>query len=153
MIAKTHIKKIIISFVLLLTYCSVYAQQNDTLSIRKNDKGKIEFAKFSLNGNSERKMSNDTLFLKSILASKEGDEFHLIRETTDKLGITTKRFQQYYKGIRVDNAQYLLHSRIGYIEVMTAAVVPMIMEQLNMEFAPARIQFYTYCDIDTNIFL
>jgi len=33
------------------------------------------------------------------------------------LGITHKRFQQYYKGIKVDNTEYLLHGKNGEIEV------------------------------------
>jgi len=41
-------------------------------------------------------MSNDIVFLKSILQAKSEDEFCLKSETTDELGVTHKRFQQYY---------------------------------------------------------
>jgi len=117
---KTHFIKIINSFALLwIMHCSMlYALQDDTLFIERNDKGKIEFARFSIDEKSERKMNDDTGFLKSMLQAKEGDEFRLIRETTDELGITTRRFQQYFKGVKVENAQYLLHGRNGFIEVM-----------------------------------
>jgi Zn-dependent metalloprotease len=34
------------------------------------------------------------------------------------MGLTVKRYQQYYKGIEVDNAEYLLHGKDGRIEAM-----------------------------------
>ena len=97
------------------------AQENigDTLFIHRNERGKIEFVKFEANGSSERKMTNDVVFLKSVINAKEGDEFRLKRETIDnELGITHRRFQQYFKGIRVDNAEYLVHGRDGNIEII-----------------------------------
>ena len=112
---KTYLIKITI-WVLLLVYSSVASAQDDILSLQRNENGKIKFARFSQKENPERKMSDGILFLKTMLQAKEEDEFRLIRERTDKFGITTKRYQQYYKGIKVENAQYLLHGRNGYIE-------------------------------------
>ena len=86
-------------------------------------------------------MSNAINFLKTTLQTKAGDEFRLISEKTiPKTGVTTKRFQQYYRGVKVDNAQYLLHSRNGYIEVMKGGfqdvniptVVPVFNEQQTL---------------------
>jgi len=34
------------------------------------------------------------------------------------LGIKHKRFQQYYKGLKVENAEYLLHGKDDNIEVI-----------------------------------
>ena len=77
------------------------------------------FAKFKTNEISERKMTNDVVFLKSVLKTKEGDEFRLKRETTDSdMGITHRRYQQYFNGIKVDNAEYLVHGRDGNIEII-----------------------------------
>jgi len=41
-------------------------------------------------------MENDTVFLKSILQAKNEDEFRLKNISIDKLGMTHKKFQQYY---------------------------------------------------------
>jgi len=117
-----EIKIFIFLFLVGICYSSLYAQQDEALSIRRGDRGKIEFARFSIEENKrsfDRKSENDVNFLKSMLQVKEVDEFRLKSKTTDSvLGVTTKKFQQYYKGIKVDNAQYLLHIRDGLIEVM-----------------------------------
>ena len=77
------------------------------------------FAKFKTNEISERKMTNDVVFLKSVLKIKEGDDFRLKHETTDSvLGITYRRCQQYFNGIKVDNAEYLVYGRDGNIEII-----------------------------------
>jgi len=55
----------------------LYAQESDTLFIHRGEKGKIEFARFLINGNSDRRIENDTIFLKSILQAKESDGFRL----------------------------------------------------------------------------
>ena len=86
------------------------------LHLGKN--GNIEFAQFANSENQGRKMKNDVIFLKTMLNAKEEDEFRLKSEITDELGITHKKFQQYYKGIKVDNAEYVLHWKNNNIDVM-----------------------------------
>jgi len=108
--------KIVILFIATLMCCSIYAQQGDTLFVQRGKNGKIEFARFSANENPDRKMKNDTIFLKAILQTKEEDKFRLKSVITDELGITHKRFQQYFKGIKVENAEYLLHGKNDNIE-------------------------------------
>jgi len=125
--------------VLLPVYLLVNAQTkpNDTLLIQRNEKGKIEFARFQVNESSDRKMKNDTVFLKSVLEAKNEDGFRLKSEITDDLGITHKKFQQYYKGIKVENAEYMIHGKNGEIEVIIGdfhvisieSVLPVINEQ------------------------
>lgn len=43
------------------------------------------------------------------------DEFRLLRSNTDELGMTHHRFQQYYKGYRIEGATYVLHEIEGRI--------------------------------------
>jgi len=90
----------------------------DASYVSRGENGSIEFARFEDTKKHSRKMDNDVAFIKSILNAKEEDDFRLIREETDELGITHKRYQQYYKGIKVDDAEYLLHGKNGNIEVM-----------------------------------
>jgi Zn-dependent metalloprotease len=94
------------------------AQNNDTLDIFRNEKGVIQYVWLDINENSTRFMTQDAFFLKSILKTNENDEFKLISEEKDESGVTHKRFQQYYKGIKVEYAQVLLHGKNNFIEVM-----------------------------------
>ncbi len=103
---------------LLLNSIFAIAQGNDTLDIQKNEKGKVKFARFQANANSTRKMKNDTVFLKSILHAKNEDSFRKTKEDLDELGITHKKFQQYYKGLKVENSEFLIHGKDGNIEVI-----------------------------------
>ena len=117
---KNKFLKINLLAVLLPLYLLTSAQVSagDTLFIQRNDKGKIEFARFTSNESSDRKMNNDTIFLKSVLKAKNEDGFRIEIETTDDQGITHRKYQQYFKGIEVDNAEYLTHGKDGVIEVI-----------------------------------
>jgi len=127
---KHFIRTIAISIIAGI-YFPVYAQQ-------RSESERIRFARFDANQtNVNRRMSKDTIFLKSILNAKPEDEFRLRRVTTDNLGITHKRFQQYYKGIKVENAEYLIHGKgdnIDYINgdfqvINIQSVEPILNEQ------------------------
>ena len=103
---------------LFLSCFFVNAQNNDTLDIQRNEKGVIQFAHFLVNASSDRKMKNDTIFLKKILKAKNEDSFHIIKAEIDESGVTHKKFQQYYKGLKVENAQFLIHGKNDNIEVI-----------------------------------
>src|ERR1035437_1388310 len=114
-------KHFIISVAALLILTSSFtlrAQEYDTLSIHRNEKGIIQFLHFKAIEKSDRKMAKDTLFLKSVLHTKSGDSFRLTKTGTDELGITHKRFQQYYQGLKIENAEYLIHGKNGNIDVI-----------------------------------
>ena len=155
------IKTVVLFVVIWISY-PIYAQQGDTLFIRRGENGKIRFARFNVDGNSNRKMSNDTIFLKSMLQAKQEDEFRLKNVTTDNLGITHKRFQQYYKGIKVENAQYLLHGKgdnIEYIngdfqDINIKNIEPVINEQQALQKALkyAGAEKYNWEDPDMDFF-
>jgi Zn-dependent metalloprotease len=92
------------------------AQQNDTLEIQRNDKGIVSFARFKTDP--DRKIQNGINFLKEVLHAKSADEFRLVKETKDELGISHLRFQQYYKGIKVEDSEFLIHGKDGIIETI-----------------------------------
>ena len=156
---NTHFIKTIILFAVAWVYFPIYAQQIDTLYIQRGENGKIAFARFAINANSNRKMDNDTVFLKAILQAKNEDEFRLKSVTTDELGITHKRFQQYYKGIKVDNLEYLLHGKDNNIEVINgdyqditiSTIIPAIEEQQALLKALAYIGAEKYNWEDPNM--
>jgi Zn-dependent metalloprotease len=132
---KKYFIRTIVLFIVAGIYFPIYAQQ-------RNESEKIRFARFT-ETSTDRKMSKDTVFLKSILNAKNEDEFRLKSETTDDLGITHKRFQQYYKGVKVDNAEYLVHGKgdnIEYIngdfqDINIQSIVSILNEQQALEKA------------------
>ncbi len=131
-------KKYIIFLSLILLCFNVYSsngQQNDTLKIERNNQGIVNFAHFR--PDPTRKIQDGTNFLKTFLHAKPDDEFRLIKETTDELGFSHLRFQQYYKGVKVENSEYLIHGKDGIIETINgdfkhvnlSSVVPSINEE------------------------
>lgn len=82
-------------FTALLCFSSLFslAQEGDTLEIQRNQKGKISFARFKPDAN--RKVQDGASFLRGVLHAKPDDEFRLIKETVDKLGISHRIYQQY----------------------------------------------------------
>ncbi len=137
---KRVTKLLLTNSLLLLSLC-LSAQKGDTLDIRRNENGSIAFARFQ--SSESRKMSESTHFLKTILKAKQEDEFRLAKENTDKWGFTHHRYHQYYKGIRVENAEYLLHGKNGVIETINGdfqqvnipSIKPAITEQRALQNA------------------
>ena len=139
-------------FLALLCLSSLFAmaQQSDTLEIRRNAKGEISFARFKPEVGG--KISDGENFLKKVLHAKPDDEFRLKKETTDPYGITHRRYQQYYKGIKVENGEYLVHGKNGMIgtingdfkQVNTASVEPSIGEHEALGSALAYVNAKEY---------
>lgn len=127
--------QLLLTTLLCLNSLFSVAQQGDTLSIQRNEKGNITFARFK--PDVKRRIEGGENFLKSALHTKQGDDFRLIKEITDALGISHQRYQQYYKGIKVENAEYLIHGKNGIIETINGdyqevnimSVAPSITEQ------------------------
>ena len=53
-----------------------------------------------------------------------------VRRETDPLGFTHEKYQQYYKGLKVEHATYTLHARQGKVESMSGKVARI--QQLNV---------------------
>ena len=136
----------------LLTICVsvARAQQKDTLEIQRNKNGHIVFGRFKPDGN--RKAEDAALFLHHVLPLKPGDELRLINRTTDRLGFTHHLFQQYYKGIKVENAEYHTHGRNGIVETINgdfqapglSSVAPSLNEQQALEAALRHVHARKY---------
>lgn len=108
--------RLFLLFFLSFTTLFSSAQKGDTLEIQRDQKGKISFARFKLAP--VRNMQASANFLKIVLHAKPSDEFRLLKETSAGPGIFHRRYEQFYKGVRVDNAQYLVHGKNGMIETI-----------------------------------
>lgn len=137
-------KKITICILIILLICNTHitrAQQNDTLEIQRDEQGSVKFARFSLNPN--RMMKNDLQFLQSVLQGKKEDSFILTSEISNESGGTHRKYQQYYRGLKVENAEYLVHGRNGVIETINGnyesikilSITPALNEQLALRNA------------------
>lgn len=102
----------------LFCYNSIFsfAQQGDTLEIKRNEKGKISFARFKQDAS--RKIQESANFINSIMKAKPDEELRLIKVSTDELGITHRFYQQYFMGIKVEDGQYSAHGKNGTTEVI-----------------------------------
>jgi len=111
--------KIIKLLIILMLVCSANlakSQTNDTLEIKRGKNGVIEFVR--LKPDNTRRLTDGSAFLKKLLKTNPADDFILIEETTDDLGMMHRRYQQYYGKIKVDGASYSLHGRKGQIEIL-----------------------------------
>lgn len=138
-------------FVMLLCSCTLFSvAQGDTLEIQRNQKGKVSFARFT--PNTSRRMQESVSFLRGILRAKPADEFRLLRESRDSGGLVHRRYEQYYQGIKVDNAQYLIHGKNGLIEsingdfqdVNLPSITPSLTEKQAIEKAIAYVNAQKY---------
>lgn len=108
--------KLLMLILLGFSFLVSKGQVSDTLEIYRNENGVINFARFKPNTN--RNIQNDTAFLKAILHARIEDTFKTISEVRNEAGGIHKKFQQYYKGIKVENAEYIIHARKGIIETI-----------------------------------
>ena len=128
--------KLLLAITLLLCVISqAQVFSNDTLEVQRNVKGEINFARFKFS--TPRKIRDGNEFLKSLLKMKNIDSLSLIKESIDKLGITHQKYQQIYKGVKVENSEYLIHGKDGVVETVNgdfhkidiSSVVPKISEK------------------------
>ncbi|APD05971.1 neutral protease [Flavobacteriaceae bacterium UJ101] len=61
-------------------------------------------------------ISQSQNLLKESFKAQPQDEFRSFKTTRDELGYSHEKFQQYYKGVKVEFSTYTVHSRKGQIE-------------------------------------
>ncbi len=52
------------------------------------------------------------------------DDMKVVRTEKDKLGYTHTRFNQYYNGVKVEGAEYIVHEKDGLIEKANGIIIP-----------------------------
>ncbi|HEX6430986.1 MAG TPA: M4 family metallopeptidase [Niastella sp.] len=94
----------------------LFAQTDDPRDVLKNPKGKIYFARIRPDQTST--LQEAPAFLRTFLDARPGYEFRLKREQTDELGFTHQRYHQYFQGIKIENAEYVVHAKKGVIQTI-----------------------------------
>ncbi|MBS1489394.1 MAG: M4 family metallopeptidase [Bacteroidetes bacterium] len=111
--------KIFPAFVMILIQVSLNAQ-SDTLEVQKDKNSKIIFVRFR-NSGSHRALSNSTTLLKQLLKTQQDDSFKVLKTEKDELGFTHQLMQHYFKGLKVEGSEYLVHSKSDNIETINGS--------------------------------
>lgn len=61
------------------------------------------------------------------------DNFKIVKKQTDEIGLVHHRYQQTYKEIPVEGAEYILHEEFGFVTLANGKLV----EKLNMSVTPS----------------
>lgn len=124
-----NIYRLLLAAILCLYTFILKAQNIDTSGLQRNKNGTISFSHV-LNA----KIANAINFLKTTLQTTSSDSFALIKQTTDKLGMLHQRYQQYYKGIKVDRAEFSLHGKEGNIEIANGHYATVSLNSIEPDF-------------------
>ncbi|MBK7937630.1 MAG: M4 family metallopeptidase [Lewinellaceae bacterium] len=63
--------------------------------------------------------SQQSGIMRQYLQMEATDDLKSLRTDNDEIGFSHERFQQYYKGVKVDGATYTVHSKDGVFDLMT----------------------------------
>ena len=140
---------------LLLFASFASAQAQDAARIANkvigND-GQPELVQFTAEGKAAlRGLSGDQV-LRQQLALTNADQMVQRTAETDQLGMVHQRFAQYYQGIRVEHADYLIHTKGGAVESINGdfekisglSITPSVSEKAALNQALARVGAKTY---------
>ncbi len=90
--------------------------------------------------------------LANALQMSADDELRLIRNDTDNLGYVHHRYQQYYRNIKVESGQYLIHEKNGvavsangnWVDHISINTIPSLSESAAAEYAQQFISRKNY---------
>jgi len=122
---------------LLLPVLSLFAQDEpppkDTLEIAYGKDNEVELARFNTSKAISRRFQNVPAVMAAVLKMRTGsDELRLIKENRDATGMAHSLYQQYYRGVIVEEGQYRAHGFTS-LEVMNGRFIRIN----NLSTAPA----------------
>jgi Zn-dependent metalloprotease/chitodextrinase len=101
-----------LSVLFFVVTTGLFAQQPQKIELGEN--GTPRFIRFDTNLKSASTTTAEQV-LKTQLKLADTDELKYVNAETDNLGFAQTRYQQYYKGIKVEYGQYKVHSKNGVI--------------------------------------
>ncbi|SFQ75981.1 M4 family metallopeptidase [Hymenobacter arizonensis] len=107
------------ALLLLGTLAATTAQAQDAARIKAKVMGpdnQPELVEFNAAGKASYKAADAALVLRQQLALTDDDQLRPGRTETDQLGFTHQKFAQFYKGVRVEHADYNVHAKGGAVE-------------------------------------
>lgn len=108
-------KRLILFAVLLFIFSSAFSQK------KPGTKGKIFPQLFQL----QKNMGKDQVqnIFKKYFEMLPADELRKIKSETDNIGFVHEKFQQYFKGVKVEGATYTAHSKAGILQSLSGNFV------------------------------
>ena len=103
-------------FIVVFLSATSFAQQIEKQILDRN--GNPTFVEFDTKAKAISKSEAKNV-LSNLLNATKNDEFKSFRSEKDPIGFTHERFQQYYKGIKVENGVYIVHSQNDIIESLS----------------------------------
>ncbi len=127
------------------------AHENGSPSLITFEKNKEE-DHFKNRAKAASTSNNPMVILKQYLSLTAEDEFRVIKNTTDDLGYDHYKYQQYYKGVKVDFAIYNIHYKKGklyaingeYQAIQDLNVIPGISEEKALNNALGHVNATQY---------
>lgn len=114
----------------LVASASAYAQASRPAEIFQSDKGQTDLVRFS--PADAPALGEAPYLLRTILGLPAQTVLRSLRTDTDAMGYRHERYQQYYQGIPVERATYVVHSRAGQIEWLSGALKPLADNSLSI---------------------
>lgn len=105
----------LLSLLLVLLYAASSIAQNGIVKTMYSSDSIINFMVFDTK-TKKIEASKNKEALRELLQARNDDELVLKQSLDDKLGHTHYFYQQYYKGIKVENGMYIAHSKNGLVE-------------------------------------
>ncbi|RZK27574.1 MAG: hypothetical protein EOO63_13120 [Hymenobacter sp.] len=81
--------------------------------------GQPTLVEFSATGRATLSATNAAQVLRQQLPVGSQDELRAARFSADQLGFTHQRFQQYFKGVKVEHASYSVHARQNQVQSLS----------------------------------
>jgi len=134
--------KLLFLIIFLMGICT-YAQKPEIKSSMLNKDSIPEYIEFETKKQFYTKDQTNEVFRHYLNLTPPQDQMRKIGTTTDKMGQTHIKYQQYYKGIKVEYGQYKVHftdNKIrmisgNYILIRNVSVKPVISEKVAFEKA------------------
>ncbi|MDA3953584.1 MAG: hypothetical protein PF485_08050, partial [Bacteroidales bacterium] len=107
--------KRLFTFLLLFAFLctTTFGQKYEKQNVDRN--GNPTFVKFDTKAKTFSKTETKAV-LSSMFNMTKNEEYKSVRSEKDQIGYSHERFQQYFKGIRVEYGVYIVHSRNGAIK-------------------------------------
>lgn len=147
--------------VILSIWISYFANAQDQSNIEFQQKRKDSIPTFIIFKNSDKsfKKGQEKDVFKKYLKLTGKDEMKKLMSSSDELGFTHEKYQQYYKGIKVDFGEYNVHLKENVVESMNGEfkrikdidISPNISEELALQKAMAHTKARDFMWEDANM--
>lgn len=106
-------KLLLVSFVFCFKAIGIYAQ-NEILEQRVSEQGVIKFAEFDIKVK-KYALNSFEPEMKKMLVFRQSDELRFVESRKDNTDYEHKTYQQYFNGIKVEDAMYKVHAKKGIV--------------------------------------